>query len=1108
VSRLCAIIIADDAPTRDTALDEICADASYAQLLAEIDALESFRNQRTNLYERVRALFFLYAIHRFYLPAHYPATHAAYIPFDGYTHLLNRRFEEAISEFLRAFRESPSDALSSALATAYHQLAFQTLANQVRHSVRAVRGNQWMFRMGHPADYPLRIDQRLLARDHDLAFPILREATPVRMDLTHSGWSDIFFLGMDFPAGAQVLNISVDLAVLGRDQATRPPVEAYLRVIDEPILRLTSVDLGVTADITELSEVFDFGRDYMGLLKGAIIAAGIVPPGLESSNRSLADVLARLVAPGHGLELVSAVNDIPKGSRLAVSTNLLAALITVCMRATGQTAALTAGLQEPERRLVAARAILGEWLAGSGGGWQDSGGVWPGIKLITGVEAQADDPEYGVSRGRLLPRHHLLGDDEISVEARQRLQDSLVLVHGGMAQNVGPILEMVTEKYLLRAAKEWHARGEAITLMHAVIAALKAGDMRQLGAITTQNFTGPIQTIIPWATTRYTEGLIHAVKERFGAQFWGFWMLGGMSGGGMGFIVDPAIKSAAQVALQEIMDTQRFALQHALPFAMKPVVYDFSINERGTWAEVLPADQRLMPVGYYALHMPRLLRADAKTLNMTRRRELDYFGNACLSRPELARVVPMLFDRILPHVSNDTATTPRVLDVLNAHGFDRELHEQIRADMKIGRIGLMQNRLPASSTLRDVDAGDVVDATATVDAGIVQIGRDAIASGAVAVVSLAGGAGSRWTQGAGVVKALHPFAKFAGRHRTFVDVHIAKSRQIARCYGAAPIHVFTTSYLTDEPLHQASAHGQVRPFGYTGQVLLSRGRSVGLRFIPMTRDLRFAWEETPHQLLDEQAQKMRQSVHAALINWARSSGEGADYTDNLPHQCMHPVGHWFELPNMMRNGTLAHIFRTQPQVKYLMMHNIDTLGAIIDPAILGLHIASGRTLSFEVIARRIDDRGGGLARVDDQVRLVEGLAMPRVSDEFLLRYYNTLTNWIDIDALLTVFGLTRSDILHDAERVTQAVRNVAQRMPTYVTIKDVKKRWGNGQEDVYPVAQFEKLWGDMTSLPEANCGFLHVSRLRGQQLKDQAQLDGWLRDGSAHYVEQYCDWES
>src|SRR6185295_17228078 len=102
--------------------------------------------------------------------------------------------------------------------------------------------------------------------------------------------------------------------------------------------------------------------------------------------------------------------------------------------------------QENERRLVAARAILGEWLAGSGGGWQDSGGIWPGIKLIEGVLAQEGDPEFGVSRGRLLPRHRILEMSEVSAEARRKLQDSLVLVHGGMAQNVGPILEMVTEK--------------------------------------------------------------------------------------------------------------------------------------------------------------------------------------------------------------------------------------------------------------------------------------------------------------------------------------------------------------------------------------------------------------------------------------------------------------------------------------------------------------------------------------------------------------------------------------------------------------------------------------------------------------------------------------
>ena len=88
---------------------------------------------------------------------------------------------------------------------------------------------------------------------------------------------------------------------------------------------------------------------------------------------------------------------------------------------------------------------------------------------------------------------------------------------------------------------------------------------------------------------------------------------------------------------------------------------------------------------------------------------------------------------------------------------------------------------------------------------------------------------------------------------------------------------------------------------------------------------------------------------------------------------------------------------------------------------------------------------------------------------------------------------------------TTAIRALAAKVPTYITLKDVKKRWGHGQEDVFPVAQFEKLWGDLTALPEIASQFLVVPRLRGQQLKEQAQLDGWLRDGSAAHVEGICD---
>jgi len=183
-----------------------------------------------------------------------------------------------------------------------------------------------------------------------------------------------------------------DLGVHGRDSATRPPVETYLRVLDEPVLRLTSVDLGATADITNLADVFDFAKDYLGLLKAAVIAGGIVPPGVEGSGQSLADLLARVVGPGRGLELVSFRERHSQRLAPRVSTNLLASMIALCMRATGQASSLHGSLQEDERRLVLARAILGEWLGGSGGGWQDSGGVWPGMKLIEGVLAAEGDP--------------------------------------------------------------------------------------------------------------------------------------------------------------------------------------------------------------------------------------------------------------------------------------------------------------------------------------------------------------------------------------------------------------------------------------------------------------------------------------------------------------------------------------------------------------------------------------------------------------------------------------------------------------------------------------------------------------------------------------------
>src|SRR5690606_22267272 len=134
-----------------------------------------------------------------------------------------------------------------------------------------------------------------------------------------------------------------------------------------------------------------------GLLKAAVIASGIVPPGRGGTGQP-----PSLVPASHGgkrrcTERESQDDDNPKGSRMAASTNALGGLSSVCMRDTGQIDAPAGGLTQPERGVVAGRAILGEWLGGSGGGWQDSGGIWPGIKLIEGVPAAPGDVEFGSS---------------------------------------------------------------------------------------------------------------------------------------------------------------------------------------------------------------------------------------------------------------------------------------------------------------------------------------------------------------------------------------------------------------------------------------------------------------------------------------------------------------------------------------------------------------------------------------------------------------------------------------------------------------------------------------------------------------------------------------
>ena len=179
----------------------------------------------------------------------------------------------------------------------------------------------------------------------------------------------------------------------------------------------------------------------------------------------------------------------------------------------------------------------------------------------------------------------------------------------------------------------------------------------------------------------------------------------------------------------------------------------------------------------------------------------------------------------------------------------------------------------------------------------------------------------------------------------------------------------------------------------------------------MARDLKFAWEETPQQLLDEQKQKVRESLHAALIAWAQHAGEGSDYTDNLPLQCLHPTGHWYEIPNMLRNGVLAAIACGAAGL------------AVPDGA---QHRHARRECGSGVCSAGTSSRARRSASKSSRASSKTAAAawpgstggrgwwrawrcLPRKSNASL-SYYNSATAWIHLDRLLDVFGLTRQDL--------------------------------------------------------------------------------------------------
>lgn len=185
---------------------------------------------------------------------------------------------------------------------------------------------------------------------------------PARLDIG-GGWTDTPPYSLEW--GGCVTNAAIDLN-------GQPPIQAYVRVIDEPVVRIGSIDLGVRIEVRQFEDLMDYRQatGSFALAKAAMALSGLAPNGGRTAKRSLKKTLE---AFGGGIELTT-LAAIPKGSGLGTSSIMGAVIVAALGRVMGRPLS--------QRQLFHSVLRLEQALT-TGGGWQDQiGGVVDGVKMI------------------------------------------------------------------------------------------------------------------------------------------------------------------------------------------------------------------------------------------------------------------------------------------------------------------------------------------------------------------------------------------------------------------------------------------------------------------------------------------------------------------------------------------------------------------------------------------------------------------------------------------------------------------------------------------------------------------------------------------------------
>tara|TARA_R110002096_G_scaffold79303_1_gene186372 strand:+ start:2523 stop:3632 length:1110 start_codon:yes stop_codon:yes gene_type:complete len=355
-----------------------------------------------------------------------------------------------------------------------------------------------------------------------------------------------------------------------------------------------------------------------------------------------------------------------------------------------------------------------------------------------------------------------------------------------------------------------------------------------------------------------------------------------------------------------------------------------------------------------------------------------------------------------------TASDPKSLESLARFGYDHELQQEWQRKVKDGTFAAANNLVTGELSAPPPDR---IHALPEPDSKewreLHELGTAAIKNGEFAVCVLNGGMATRF---GGVVKGVVPVRN----GRSFLGMALDNARETAAAAnGRIPVYLMN-SFATDAATKEHFAAND--NFGTKASDIEHFTQYVALRMTPDGELFRL------------------------------DNGETSPYGP----------GHGDFAAAFRESGCLQRFLDTGG--KYVFVRNVDNLGALACPVVLGHHIKSERQMTVELAPKWQGDAGGAPFTYNGHMQLVEQLRYPPGFDSSIVDVFNCNTITFTAAALQQPIELGRYYVEKKAEgRTAVQIEHLIGELTAHLETNYLKIPREGAQSRFLPIKQPDDL---------------------------------------------------